>query len=187
MRKVTYSLALTLDGYIKDEDGHFDWGDPSEEVFRLATDEVRGADVHLMGRRLYETMVYWEPGAEEQDWGELELRFAELWRALPKVVFSNSISEVVGNTRLAGASLADEIAQLKAEPGDGTIAIGGAELAHQVADLDLIDEYLLRVCPVLVGGGTPFFSRNNRRTKLQLLDSRTFESGVVHLRYGVIR
>ncbi|MBS3178162.1 MULTISPECIES: dihydrofolate reductase family protein [unclassified Pseudoclavibacter] len=187
MRKVTYSLALTLDGYIKDEDGSFDWGDPSEEVFRLATDEVRGVDVHLMGRRLYETMVYWEPTDEERDYGQLEEEFAELWRALPKIVFSNTITEVRGKTRIAGGTLAEEIAQLKNEPGDGAIAIGGAELAHQVADLDLIDEYLLRICPVLVGGGTPFFSRNNRRTALELLDSRTFESGVVHLRYRVIR
>lgn len=187
MRKVTYSLALTLDGFVMDEDGRFDWGDPSEEVFRLATDEVRGVDVHLMGRRLYETMVYWEPGAEEQDWGALEQEFAELWRALPKVVFSETVSEVVGNTRLAEASLEEEIRRLTAEPGDGTIAIGGAELAHQVADLNLIDEYRLRICPVLVGGGTPFFSRNNRRTHLELLDSRTFDSGVVHLRYRVRR
>ncbi|WP_271983041.1 dihydrofolate reductase family protein [Pseudoclavibacter terrae] len=187
MRKVTYSLALTLDGYIKDEDGSFDWGDPSEEVFRLATDEVRGVDVHLMGRRLYETMVYWEPTDEEREHGQLEEEFAELWRALPKVVFSNTITEVRGNTRIAVGTLAEEIAQLMSEPGDGTIAIGGAELAHQVADLDLIDEYLLRICPVLVGGGTPFFSRNNRRTALELLDTRTFESGVVHLRYRVIR
>ena len=187
MRKVTYSLALTLDGYIKDEDGSFDWGDPSEDVFRMATDEVRGADVHLMGRRLYETMVYWEPTDEDQGFGDLEQQFAELWRALPKIVFSNTITEVRGNTRLAAGGLAEEVSRLKEEPGNGTIAIGGAELAHQVADLDLIDEYLLRICPVLVGGGTPFFSRNNRRTRLELLDSRTFDSGVVHLRYRVIR
>ncbi|VXB14005.1 dihydrofolate reductase family protein [Pseudoclavibacter sp. 8L] len=187
MRKVTYSLALTLDGYIKDSDGSFDWGDPSEEVFRLATEEVRAADFHLMGRRLYETMVYWEPTDEARDYGELETEFAELWRALPKIVFSNTITEVQGNTRIAGDGLAEEIERLKAEPGEGPIAIGGAELAHQVADLDLIDEYLLRICPVLVGGGTPFFSQNDRRTNLELLDSRTFESGVVHLRYRVLR
>lgn len=187
MRTVTYSLGLTLDGYIKDAEGSFDWGAPSEEVFRLATDEVRAADVHLMGRRLYETMVYWEPTEEDQGFGELEQEFAELWRALPKVVFSRTITEVQGNTRLATGTLAEEIASLKAEPGDGTIAIGGAELAHEAADLNLIDEYLLRISPVLVGGGTPFFSHKNRRTNLELLDSRTFEEGVVHLRYRVLR
>lgn len=187
MHRVTYSLSVSLDGFMKGPDGGFAWGapDPDLEVFRFATDEVRGVHTHLLGRQLYESMVYWE--AAQEDWGPEEREFARLWRALPKVVFSSTLTEVVGNTRLATGGLADEIARLKAEPGDGDIAIGGAELAHAAADLDLIDEYRLRIHPVLVGGGTPFFSRNDREVALDLVDTRTFACGVVHTRHRVVR
>ena len=187
MHRVTYSLSVTLDGFMQGPDGGFAWGapDPDLEVFRLATDEVRGVHTHLLGRNLYEAMTYWE--ADQEDWGPEELEFARLWRALPKVVFSSTLTEVVGNTRLATEDVAEEIARLQAEPGDGDIAIGGAQLAHAIADLDLIDEYRLRIHPVLVGGGTPFFSRNDREVALELVDTRTFACGVVHTRHRVVR
>lgn len=186
MRSVTYSLGLTLDGYTMDAAGDFSWGAPDKEVFRLATDEVRGLAVHLMGRRLYETMRYWQTVPQEA-LDEDEREFAALWNPLPKVVFSRTLPEVDPPARLARGTLAEEVERLRAEPGDGDIGIGGADLAAQAADAGLVDEYRLRVHPVLVGGGTPFFAHHGRRADLELVDSRTFDSGVVHLRYRVVR
>ncbi|MBF0672702.1 MAG: dihydrofolate reductase [Salinibacterium sp.] len=185
MRKVTYSMGMTLDGYIIGPDGGFDWSAPSEEVFRHSIEEIKSVGVHLMGRRLYETMLYWENPAKEFD--ALEQEWTELWNPLPKLVFSRTLSSVEGSSRLAASDLATEIARLRAEPGDGDIAIGGADLAAQAATLGLIDEYLVRVFPVLVGGGTPFFARDEQRVNLELLETRTFDNGVVFLHYRVRR
>ncbi|TDC67913.1 dihydrofolate reductase [Actinomadura sp. GC306] len=187
MRSVTYSMTMSLDGYIKGPDGGFDWGEPSEEVFRLAMDEVRGVDVHLMGRHLYETMLYWETAAQEPALDDLTREWIEVWNPLPKVVFSSTLSTLQGNARLASGGLAEEIERLRAEPGEGDIAIGGATLAAEAAELDLIDEYRIRVSPVLVGGGTPFFDHRKRHVNLELLESRTFNSKVAYLRYRVVR
>jgi dihydrofolate reductase len=141
-----------------------------------------------MGRRLYETMLYWETAEEEQELDDAELEWTTLWKALPKVVFSRSLASVEGsNTRLATRSLADEIAALRAEPEPGNIAIGGAELAAEAASLGLIDEYRLRIHPVLVGGGTPYFARNEQQVALELVEARTFASQVQFLHYRVIR
>jgi dihydrofolate reductase len=182
MRSVTYSMGASLDGYIVGPDGKFDWAPPDAEVFRFWIDEIRGVGVHLMGRRLYETMLYWETADQLDD---AELEWAALWNPLPKVVFSTTLSEVQGNARLASGGLAAEIERLRAEPGEGEIAIGGATLAVQAAALDLIDEYRPMVYPVLVGGGIPFFPRQERRFDLELVESRTFSSNVVYLRYRV--
>jgi dihydrofolate reductase len=187
MRSVTYSMAMSRDGYIVGPDGGFDWGAPDEEVFRFCLDEVRRVDVHLMGRRLYETMLYWETAEREQSLNEAELEFAAVWKALPKVVFSTTLSAVQGNARLASGSPAAEIERLRAEPGDGDIAIGGAALAAEAAALGLIDEYRTRVCPVLVGGGTPLFPQSEQRVDLELVETRTFASRVVYLGYRVAR
>ncbi|MER7761750.1 dihydrofolate reductase family protein [Streptomyces sp. NPDC097619] len=187
MRKVTYSMGLSLDGYIIGPDGRFDWKDPDEEVFRFIIDEVRGVDVHLLGRRLYETMLYWETADQGPDQDEATREWTELWNGLPKVVFSTTLTSVRGNARLASGGLAEEIARLRALPGEGDIAIGGAALATQAAALDLIDEYRLRLLPVLVGGGTPFFAHRERHVDLELTESRTFSSQVVFLRYRVRR
>uniref|UniRef100_A0AAU1I6E9 Dihydrofolate reductase family protein n=1 Tax=Streptomyces sp. NBC_00180 TaxID=2903632 RepID=A0AAU1I6E9_9ACTN len=187
MRSVTYSMGVSLDGYIVGPEGDFDWGDPSEDVFRLAVDEIRGVGVHLMGRRLYETMLYWETADQHPALAFSTLDFAALWKALPKVVFSTTLSAVQGNARLASGSLAEEIERLRAEPGEGDIAIGGATLAAEAAASDLIDEYRARVYPVLLGGGIPFFAQHERRVDLELVETRTFNSKVVYLRYRVAR
>src|ERR1700704_3879752 len=162
MRSVTYSMGVSLDGYIVGPDGDFDWTVPDAEVFRFCIDEVRGVDVHLLGRRLYETMLYWETAEQDQSLDDAELEWAALWKALPKVVFSTTLSAVQGNTRLASGGLAEEIQRLRAESADGDIAIGGAALASEAAELGLIDEYRARVHPVLVGGGIPFFPQRDR-------------------------
>ena len=187
MRTVTYSMGMSLDGYIVGPDGGFDWTAPDEEVFRSHIDEIRGVGVHLMGRRLYETMLYWETAEEDASLGPAELEWAALWKPLPKVVFSTTLSAVQGNARLVSGGLADEIERLRAEPGEGDIAIGGATLAAEAAASDLIDEYRVRAHPVLVGGGIPFFPRRERRVGLELVETRTFTSGVVYLRYRVTR
>jgi dihydrofolate reductase len=187
MRPVTYSMGTSLDGYIVGPDGRFDWTAPDEEVFRFWIDEIRGVGSHLMGRRLYETMLYWETADQEQSLDAAELEWAALWKPLPKVVFSTTLSAVKGNARLATGDLAREIGRLRAEPGEGEIAIGGATLAAQAAALDLIDEYRAMVYPVLVGGGVPYFPRDERRADLELLETRTFRSSVVYLRYRVAR
>ncbi|WP_299527802.1 dihydrofolate reductase family protein [uncultured Streptomyces sp.] len=187
MRKVTYSMGVSLDGYVVGPDGSFDWTEPDEELFRFSIEEIQQIGVHLMGRRLYETMLYWETADQDPALDDAMRVWAALWNPLPKVVFSTSLSTVRGSARLADGGLAEEIERLRAEPGEGDIAIGGATLAAQAADADLIDEYWIRVFPVLVGGGLPFFSRNERRVDLELMETRTFPSGVVHLRHRVVR
>lgn len=187
MRSVTYSMSASLDGYVVGPDGSFDWTAPEEEVFNLATDEVRRLDVHLLGRRLYETMLYWENVDQDPSLDYSTREFAAIWKALPKVVFSTTLSAVQGNARLASGGLVEEIKRLRAEPADGDIAIGGATLAAEAATLGLIDEYRVRVCPVLVGGGIPFFPHGERRANLELVENRTLGSQVVYLRYRVAR
>ena len=187
MRSVTYSMGASLDGYIVGPDGDITGRPPDEEMWRLVMDEIRGVGVHLMGRRLYETMLYWETVDQEPAFDDAEREWAALWNPLPKVVFSTTLSEVRGNARLASGGLAEEIARLRAEPGEGDIAIGGATLAAEAAALGLIDEYRLRVYPVLVGGGIPYFPRRERRVDLALVETRTVSSGVVYLRYRVAR
>jgi dihydrofolate reductase len=186
VRKLICSMGVSLDGYIVGPDGEFAWSGPDEEIFRVALEEMRGVGVHLMGRRLYETMRYWETHADDPSLSELEREWVALWNPLPKVVFSTTLSSVQGTARLAEGGLADEIARLRAEPAGGDIAIGGATLAVQAAALDLIDEYRMRVFPLLVGGGIPFFARGERRADLELVENRTVSSRVAYLRYRVV-
>ena len=187
MRSVTYSMGVSLDGYIVGPDGGFNWTAPDEEVFRFAIDQIREVGVHLLGRRLYEAMLYWETADQDPSLDDSTLEWVGLWNPLPKVVFSTTLSAVQGNARLASGGLAEEIARLRAEPGNGNIAIGGATLAAEVAALDLIDEYRPKVYPVLVGGGVPFYPQRERRMDLELVETRAFGSGVVYQRYRVAR
>ncbi|MER5965936.1 dihydrofolate reductase family protein [Streptomyces sp. NPDC002057] len=187
MRGVTYSMSVSLDGYIIGPDGAFDWAAPDGEVFRFWIDEIRRVGVHLLGRRLYETMLYWETADQDPSLDEATQEWTALWKPLPKVVFSSTLSEVRGRARLASGGLAEEIERLRAEPGEGDIAIGGATLAAEAAALGLIDEYQVMVYPVLVGGGVPYFAREERRVDLELVETRTFGSGTVYLRYRVAR
>ncbi|MGC9497242.1 dihydrofolate reductase family protein [Streptomyces sp. WG7] len=187
MRSVTYSMGVSLDGFIVGPDGDFDWTVPDEDVFRFWIDEIREVGVHLLGRRLYETMLYWETADQDPSLDDSMLEWAALWNPLPKVVFSTTLSAVQGNARLASGGLAEEIERLRAEPGEGDIAIGGATLAAEAAASGLIDEYRAMVYPVLVGGGIPFFPQHERRVDLDLVETRTFNSGIVYLRHRVAR
>ncbi len=155
--------------------------------FASSLTRSRQVGVYLLGRRLYETMLYWETADSDPSLDDSMLEWAALWKALPKVVFSTTLSAVQGNARLARGDVAGEIERLRAEPVEGDIAIGGATLAAEAAELGLIDEYRARVYPVLVGGGIPFFPQRERRVDLELVDTRTFNSGVLYLRYRVAR
>jgi dihydrofolate reductase len=187
MRSVTYSMGVSLDGYIVGPDGDFGWTAPDEEVFSFVTDEIREVGVHLLGRRLYETMLYWETADQDPSLDGSLLEWAAIWKPLQKVVFSTTLSAVQGNARLVSGGLAEEIERLRAAPGKGNIAIGGAALAAEAAALGAIDEYRARVYPVLVGGGIPFFPQRRRRVDLELVETRTFSSGVVYLCYRAAR
>jgi len=153
----------------------------------LRHDEIRQVGVHVLGRRLYETMLYWETADQDPSLDDSMLEWAAIWKPLPKVVFSTTLPAVQGNARLALGGLAEEIERLRAGPGEGDIAIGGATLAAQAAALGLIDEYRARVYPVLVGGGIPFFAQREPRVDLELVETRTFSSRVVYLHYRVAR
>jgi dihydrofolate reductase len=183
MSKVIYSMGGTsADGYIAGPDGEFDWSAPDEELHRFHNEQTRELAGHLLGRRLYETMVYWETADKDPDAGEVTREFALIWQALPKVVFSRTLDSVEGaNTTLARNDLRAELAALQ-ESVDGDVAVGGAGLAAEAARLNLIDEYRLFVHPVAVGGGTPFFPRDHR-VELELVETLTFSSRVVYLRY----
>jgi dihydrofolate reductase len=185
MHRVTYSMGMSLDGFIVGPDGAITGDAPDDEVWRLVKDEIRGVGVHLMGRRLYEAMLYWENPDQQASFGDTEWEWAALWNPLPKVVFSTTLTSVEGNARLATGGLAEEIERLRAEPGQGDIAIGGATLAAQVAELGLIDEYRVRLYPQLVGGGIPYFPMAERRVDLELIETRSFSSRLVYLRYRV--
>lgn len=181
MRNLIYSMTVSLDGYIAGPDGAIDWTVPDEELFLLHTQQIQETGVHLCGRRLYETMVYWET-AEESPLVAEHVKFAQIWKALPKVVFSTTLESVVGNTRLARDSVGEEVSRLKGQPGKD-IAVGGAGLARACMKLELIDEWRLFVSPVLLGGGTPYFPTLDERINLELVEMKTFGSRVVYLRY----
>jgi dihydrofolate reductase len=182
MRKLIYSMTVSLDGYIAGRDGTIGWTAPDEELFRFHTQQIREIGVHLCGRRLYETMVYWET-AEESPLVAEQVEFAQIWKALPKVVFSTTLESVVGNTRLARGGVGEEVSRLKEQPGKD-IAVAGAGLAGACMRLGLIDEWRLFVRPVLLGGGTPYFPTLEKRINLALVETKTFGSRVVYLRYG---
>ncbi len=181
MRKLIYSMTVSLDGYIAAPDGAIDWTAPDEELFLFHTQRVQETGVQLCGRRLYEAMVYWET-AEESPLVAEHVKFAQIWKALPKVVFSTTLESVVGNARLAAGGVGEEVARLREQPGKD-IAVGGAGLARACMKLGLIDEWRLFVSPVLLGGGTPYFPTLDEKIDLELVETRTFRSRVVYLRY----
>jgi dihydrofolate reductase len=182
MPNLIYSMGASLDGFIAGPGGEIDWSAPDEELHRFHNEQTRELGVHLCGRRLYETMVYWETADTDPSAGETEREFARIWQALPKLVFSSTLDAVEGNAALAREGVAEAVARLKQEPGRD-LAVGGAGLASTCARLDLIDEYRLFVNPVALGGGTPFWPPLDRRLALELVDTRTFGSRVVYMRY----
>jgi dihydrofolate reductase len=185
MPKLIYSMGVSVDGFIADREGAFAWSVPSEEQFRFHVEEVRGLGGFLCGRRLYETMLVWETDPSLRG-TEDEAAFADIWCALPKVVFSRTLNSVQGNARLAEASVADEVAAALGAT-DKDVAIGGAGLAAQAIELGLVDELRILRNPVVVGGGTAFLPPVTGDILLELIETRTFGSRVIYERYGRTR
>ncbi len=176
-----YSMSVSVDGFIADREGAFGWSVPNEEQFRFHIAQTRELGGFLCGRRLYETMLVWETDPSLRD-DELGVAFADVWCALPKVVFSRTLDSVQGNARLAEASVAEEApAALNAT--DKDVAIGGADLAAAAIELGLVDELRMFRNPVLVGGGTPFLPPVTEDVPLNLVETKTFGSRVIYERY----
>jgi len=182
MRKLIYSMQV-LDGFIAGPDGEIAVPAPDEELHRFHNEQTRELGAHLCGRRLYEVMSYWDTAAEENpSLPDDKLEFAQIWKDLPKVVFSKTLEKVGPNARLVRDGAAEEVAKLKEEEGKD-LAVGGAGLASTFIERDMIDEYRLFFTPVVVGGGTPFFPAKGERIDLELVETRTFGSQVVYVRY----
>ena len=176
-----YSMGVSVDGFIADREGAFGWTVPSEEQFRFHLEQTRELGGHLCGRRLYETMLVWETDPSLRE-SELGAAFAEVWCALPKVVFSRTLDSVQGNARLAEGSVAEEVAAAL-EAADKDVSIGGAGLAAAAVELNLVDELRMFRNPIVVGGGTPFLPPVTDDVRLDLVETRTFGSRVIYERY----
>jgi dihydrofolate reductase len=183
MTKLIYSAITSLDGYVADEDGNFDWAEPDEEVHTFVNHLQRSVGTHLYGRGLYEVMVVWDT-MDLADQPAFIQEFAEIWRAADKIVFSRTLETVSSaRTRIERAFDPDVVRQLKAA-GGRDITVGGPDLAAQAFEAGLVDECQLFVAPIVVGGGKQSLP-NNVRLRLELLDERRFGNGVVYLSYRI--
>ena len=181
-----YSMTVSLDGYIAGPGGDIGWSVPDEELFRFHTEQTAELGLHVCGRRLYETMLYWESADQNPSLSALEREFARIWTALPKLVASTTLQSPQGNYRLVRDDVVSEVAALK-QQSRKDIAVGGAGLAASLISADLMDEFRLFVSPAVLGGGTPYFPAIERRITTELIEMRTFGAKVVFLRYQVIR
>jgi dihydrofolate reductase len=177
-----FSMGVSVDGFIADREGGFAWTVPSDEQFLFHLEQVRELGVYLIGRRLYETMLPWETDPSLRA-TELQAAFADVWCALPKVVFSRTLDSVQGNARLAEAALGEEVAAAL-DATDKDIAVGGAGLAAAAIELGLVDELRILRHPVVVGGGTPFLPPVTESVALELVETSTFGSRVIYERYA---
>ncbi len=187
MRRLSYGMNVTLDGYIAAPHDDIGWSVPSDELFQWWLEQEQANSLSLYGRKLWETMSsFWPTGDQQPDASAAEIEFARNWRETPKVVFSSTIDEVGWNTRLVTGDPVTEITRLKGDDG-GPMEIGGATLAGAAMRAGLIDEYLLVTHPVLVGGGTPFFTALDGWVNLKLVETRAFPNDVVLTRYETQR
>jgi dihydrofolate reductase len=183
MARLIYSAISSLDGYIEDEGGKFDWAVPDEEVHSFINDLERPVGAYLYGRRMYETMVVWETDPTLAAQSEHMRDFAQIWQAADKIVYSKTLDTVsTGRTRIEREFDPDALRQMKASAGRD-LAVGGPGLAAHAFTAGLVDEYHLFLAPIVVGGGKQALP-DNVRLELELLDERRFGNGMVHLRYG---
>jgi dihydrofolate reductase len=186
MAKLIYSVIASLDGYVADADGNFDWAAPDEEVHAFVNDLERSIGTYLYGRRMYETMVFWEnpPGLAEQPPTVRE--FARIWQAADKIVYSRTLQTATSaRTRIEREFDPDAVRELKARAARD-LTVGGAELANRAIAAGLVDEYELFLVPVLVGGGKRALPDDHLRVNLELLDERRFRNGTIYLHYRVV-
>jgi dihydrofolate reductase len=185
MAKLIYSSVASLDGYVEDERGKFDWAAPDEQVHAFINDLERPVGIYLYGRRMYETMASWETVSTAPDQSAATRDFAEIWRAAEKIVFSRTLETVSSaRTRIEREFEPEAIGRLVATSG-ADVTVGGAELAGQAMRAGLVDECQLLLVPAIVGGGKRALP-DGVLARLELLDQRRFERGVVHLRYRVL-
>ncbi|MGR6319934.1 dihydrofolate reductase family protein [Micromonospora soli] len=186
MAKLISTALTSLDGYIADEHGNFDWAAPDSDVHAFVNDLERPIGTYLYGRRLYETMVFWETAPAQPDQPPPVLDYAKLWQAADKIVYSTTLEAVSSaRTRIERTFDPNAVRAMK-DAADRDLSIGGPALAAQAFRAGLVDEVRLFLSPVTVGGGNPFFP-DRLRLNLRLLDERTFANGVVYLRYEVSR
>ncbi len=182
MPKLIYSAITSLDSYVADEDGNFDWAEPDEEVHRFVNDLERPIGTYLYGRRMYEVMVFWETAHTLADQPPFVRDFADIWQAADKIVYSKTLETTSSaRTRIEREFDPDAVRQLKASAGHD-ITVGGPDLAAQAIKAGLVDELNLFLTPIVVGGGKRSLP-DAARVKLELLDERRFGNGVVHLHY----
>ncbi|HEX3268316.1 MAG TPA: dihydrofolate reductase family protein [Gaiellaceae bacterium] len=182
MAKLIYSAITSLDGYVADEDGNFDWAVPDEEVHSFVNDLERPVGTYLYGRRMYEVMLFWETAHTLPDPPPFVRDFAQIWQAADKIVYSKTLESVSSaRTRIERAFDPEAVRLMKASAGTD-ITVGGPDLAGQAIKAGLVDEYHLFVTPVVVGGGRQFLP-DDVRLKLDLVDERRFGNGMVYLRY----
>lgn len=183
MRKVIYAMSVSLDGFIEAANGDISWSFPDEELHKHFNDREATIDTYLYGRRLYENMAAYWPTADENPLApKHEIEYARIWRSKPKIVFSKTLDQVGWNARLVRGNIADEVNQLKEQPGKD-LSVAGAEIAAAFMQLGLIDEYWLYLHPVVLGGGKPMFRQLRDKINLQFVETRKFGRGVVLLRY----
>jgi dihydrofolate reductase len=180
--KLIYSAITSLDGYIADEDGNFEWAAPGEEVHAFVNELERPVGTYLYGRRMYETMAVWDDSATVAGWSAASQDFAAIWQGAEKVVYSRTLETAsTRRTRIEQHFDPEAVRQLK-EAADRDLTIGGAEIAGQALAVGVVDEVQLFLTPILVGGGSRALP-DGVRVGLELLDERRFGSGVVYLRY----
>ncbi|WP_152364031.1 dihydrofolate reductase family protein [Microlunatus speluncae] len=188
MRKLSYGMNVSLDGYIAAPGDDLGWSVPSDELFQWWSDRVGATALALYGRKTWQAMSSHWPTADQQPGATpAEIMYAQRWRNMPKVVFSSTTSTVDWNTRLVTGDAVTEITRLKAAEGGGPLDIVGATLAATVMRAGLIDEYVLLTAPVLLGGGTPFFTALDSWVNLNLVETRTFSGGILLTRYETRR
>jgi dihydrofolate reductase len=182
LRKAIYSTMVSLDGFVEGSNRNIDWILIDEELHTFVNNQHREIDTFLFGRRMYEVMLYWETADKDPSNPAYVLEFAHIWKNIHKIVFSKTLERAQGNATLNRGDIAKEIVKLKAQPGK-TMSVGGAAIASTLMRLNLIDEYQLFINPVILGSGTSMFPMLDNKINLRLIETQTFHSGVVFLRY----
>ena len=183
MGNLIYSLQVSLDGFIEDSHHSLEWVIIERELHQFINDQQAGIGAHLYGRRMYEIMsAYWPTADQDPNATDFSLEWQQIWMAMPKIVFSKTLNKVEWNSRLVKDDAVEEVRRLKAQTGKN-LSVGGASLAGTLMKQGLIDEIQLFVMPVILGSGTPFFPALDRKLDLRLVETRTFGSGAVFLRY----
>ncbi|MEV6876907.1 dihydrofolate reductase family protein [Amycolatopsis sp. NPDC051128] len=183
MREITYFVHTSLDGCVEGPDGEFDWPVMGPELSGYSRELTARHGEFAYGRRVWDMMSGFWPTAESVSDDPHDVAFAPVWRETPKIVFSRTLEQAGWNTRVVGGDLRETVAALKAEPGKDVLLMGGAELAAELTARGLIDEYLVVVHPVVLGGGKRPFAEGTARLGLELVESRTFDGRVVLLRF----